>query len=61
MKMPLTVSPSGLYCRPENSDLLMMGKKPPAEADQAFSYEDQDAIKTNFSHKTGIDAMPFEL
>jgi glycine/D-amino acid oxidase-like deaminating enzyme len=61
MAMPLTVTPSGLYCRPENRELLMMGKKHAAKADYAFSYEDQDAIEPSFSHKTGIDSMPFEL
>jgi len=58
--MPLVVAPSGIYVRPENSESLMMGKKHEAPAEPDFSYDDQDDIEARFSHKTGIDAVPFE-
>lgn len=59
--MPLTILPSGIYCRPENEDTLLMGKKHDTPAELTFSYEDQDEIEPHYSHKTGFEAMPFEL
>ncbi|MEZ4317269.1 MAG: FAD-binding oxidoreductase [Myxococcota bacterium] len=59
--MPLTICPSGLYCRPENRDTLQMGKKHDAPAQPEFTYDDQDLVEAEFSHKGGLDAMPFEL
>jgi sarcosine oxidase subunit beta len=61
LAMPLTVAPSGAYCRPENSASLMFGWKhdaPDVSAD--FSYTDQDSVEPDFSHKSGVDARPFE-
>ena len=58
--MPLVVAPCGIYVRPENRDSLMMGKKHEAPPEPDFSYDDQDDIEPRFSHKTGIDAVPFE-
>ncbi len=59
--MPLVISPSGTYCRPENEDTLLMGKKHDVPPEPHFSYEDQDRIDTAFSHHGGVDAVPVEL
>ena len=59
--MPLTILPSGLYFRPENRDTLMMGKKHETPPQVDFTYDDQDHIEPAFSHKGGIEAVPFEL
>lgn len=59
--MPLTILPSGIYCRPENEDTLLMGKKHDTPAELTFSYDDQDEIEPHYSHNTGFDAMPFDL
>ena len=59
--MPLTILPSGIYCRPENEDTLLMGKKHDTPPDVDFSYDDQDLIEPDYSHKTGFEAMPFDL
>ena len=61
LAMPLTIAPSGAYCRPENSASLMFGWKhdaPDVSAD--FSYTDQDSVEPDFSHKSGVEARPFE-
>lgn len=61
MAMPLTIAPSGTYCRPENSGSLMVGWKHDApDVSGDFTYEDQDAVEAAHSHKSGIDARPFE-
>ncbi len=60
-KMPLVVAPSGAYCRPENSETLMFGKKYDVVADPEFSYDDQDTIDPDFTHTAGIDAVPYEV
>ncbi|MEM6926684.1 MAG: FAD-binding oxidoreductase [Myxococcota bacterium] len=60
-RMPLTITPSGTYFRPENPDTLLFGHKHDADADNDFDYADQDEIEPGFSHKSGIDARPFEL
>lgn len=59
--MPLTIAPSGAYCRPENGDTMLMGKKHKTEADSDFTYDDQDFVQPDFSHRAGIDAAPFSL
>ncbi len=58
--MPLTITPSGAYCRPENRETLMVGWAHDAPDEAAFTYEDQDAIEEAFFHKSGVDARPFE-
>ncbi len=60
-RMPLTIAPFGTYFRPENPDTLLFGHKHDAEPDNEFTYEDQDEIEAAFSHRSGIDARPFEL
>jgi sarcosine oxidase subunit beta len=59
--MPLTVCPSGIYIRPENPNTLMMGKKHDTTSEVDFTYEDQDTIEADYSHNSGIDAVPFDL
>jgi len=59
--MPLTVAPTGVYCRPENPNMLLMGKKHDTLSEKGFSYDDQDRIDPAFSHSGSIDAMPYEV
>lgn len=59
--MPLVIAPSGAYCRPENPETLMFGKKYDVKADPDFSYDDQDTIDPDFTHTAGIDAIPYEV
>lgn len=58
--MPLTITPSGVYCRPENADTLLMGHAHPTHSEDGFTYEDQDVIEPDFAHTGGLDAAPFE-
>ena len=61
LSMPLVISPSGAYCRPENASSLMLGWKHDARDESgSFSYEDQDEIEVEHYHKSGIDARPYE-
>lgn len=61
LSMPLVISPSGAYCRPENAGSLMIGWKHAAPDQSAdFSYEDQDSVQPEFFHRSGADARPFE-
>lgn len=59
-RMPLTITPSGTYFRPENPDTLLFGHKHDAPAENGFDYPDQDEIEPAFSHKGGVDARPFD-
>lgn len=59
--MPLTIAPTGAYCRPENGGTLMIGKKHDTPPDPDFSYEDQDRIEPGYHHQGGVDAAPFGL
>lgn len=59
--MPLTIFPDGTYTKPENADVLQMGHKHDANAEWAFSYDDQDRIDPGFGHSGDLDALPFEL
>jgi glycine/D-amino acid oxidase-like deaminating enzyme len=56
--MPLVVSPSGVYCRPENADTLLVGWAHETPPEPEFSYEDQDKVEAVFSHTGGLDAAP---
>ncbi len=61
LSMPLVISPSGAYCRPENAGSLMLGWKHEARDEAAsFTYEDQDEIEVEHYHRSGIDARPYE-
>lgn len=61
LSMPLVISPSGAYCRPENGDSLLIGWKhdAPDEA-EAFTYEDQDNIEPAFYHRSGVESRAYE-
>lgn len=58
-RMPLVVAPSGVYCRPENEDTLLMGLAHDTPPEPDFSYEDQDRVDPGFAHNSGLDAAPF--
>jgi sarcosine oxidase subunit beta len=58
--MPLVIAPTGVYCRPENAHTLMVGWAHDAAPEPAFSYDDQDAVDSEFSHKGGIETRPYE-
>lgn len=60
-RMPLTITPGGIYCRPENAQTLLFAKKHATPAEVDFDYEDQDRVEPAFSHQTGIDTVPYEL
>lgn len=57
--MPLVIAPSGVYCRPENEDTLLIGHAHPTRAEPGFTYEDQDKVESPFKHTDGVDAVPF--
>ncbi len=59
--MPLVVAPSGAYCRPENSDALLLGKKHEVAPEWSFSHEDQDHVDAAYHHDGGVDAHPYEV
>lgn len=58
--MPLVISPSGVYARPENAGSLLMGWKHKAKPEPEFSFEDQDEVEPQYSHTTGLDSRPYE-
>ena len=47
--LPMTVFPTGAYCRPDNAHLLI-GWEEETSADPNFSYEDQDLISSGYGH-----------
>lgn len=59
-RMPLTIAPSGAYCRPENAESLLMGWAHAAKDEPDFTWEDQDAVEPPFWHKTGTDTLPYD-
>lgn len=59
--MPLVITPGGAYCRPENSDLLLMGRKHDAPNEPDFTHDDQDRIEPGFAHNSGVDAEPYAV
>lgn len=59
--MPLVVGPTGVYCRPENRQTLLVGKKHETAPEPNFSYEDQDLVEQQYSHQGGVDAIPFTV
>ncbi len=60
LAMPLVITPSGAYCRPENGDSLLIGWAHPAAPEPDFSYEDQDRVEPRYFHKSGADSAAFE-
>ncbi len=59
--MPLTICPEGTYLKPENADVLQMGRKHATAPEPDFSYEDQDRVEPGFGHQGDLDALPFTL
>ena len=57
--MPMIITPSGAYCRPENRQSLMVGWAHDTSAEPSFDHSDQDTIESSFSHK-GFDSRAFE-
>lgn len=60
LAMPLVISPSGAYCRPEHGGSLLLGWAHEANAEPDFSYEDQDRIEPQFFHKAGPETIGFQ-
>ncbi len=60
LAMPLTITPNGAYCRPENGRSLMAGHAHDASDDADFDYDDQDRVEADFSHRSGTDSRAFE-
>ena len=60
-KMPLTIAPSGVYCRPENADTLLLGKLHETPPEPDFALEDQDRVDPAYSPASGVDAIPWSL
>ncbi len=59
--MPLVITPSGTYCRPENAQSLMVGWAHEAQdVASEFTYEDQDLAEQDYYHASGVDSRPFE-
>ena len=60
MAMPLVITPSGVYLRPENPDSLLVGWAHATAPEPDFTYEDQDVVQAGYAHNSGIDAAPYE-
>ena len=60
LAMPLTIAPSGAYCRPENAGTLLLGWAHDARPEPDFTYEDQDVVEAPFFHRTGTDTAGYE-
>lgn len=58
-RMPLTIAPSGAYCRPENEASLLMGWAHEAKDEPDFTYEDQDRVEPEFFHRSGTDSVGY--
>ena len=58
---PMIISPAGAYCRPENSDTLLMGQAHAAQPEPEFTDEDQDRVDADFDHRTGVNTRPYEV
>ncbi|MBM4365369.1 MAG: FAD-binding oxidoreductase [Deltaproteobacteria bacterium] len=57
--MPLVVTPSGAYCRPESRESLLVGWAHDARPEPDFDYDDQDRVEEAFSHRSGTDSLAF--
>ena len=58
-EMPMVITPSGAYCRPESRESLMMGWAHTTDSDPSFDHDDQDTIESDYSH-TGFDSHAYE-
>lgn len=61
LRLPLVITPGGSYCRPENGHSLLSGFAHDAAPEPDFSYEDQDRIEADFSHRSGPDSRGFSV
>ncbi len=59
-RFPLTIAPSGAYCRPENDSAMLAGWAHDAPDEPDFSWEDQDRVEPAFYHRGGPDTAGFE-
>lgn len=59
-EMPMVITPSGAYCRPENRHSLMAGWAHRADAEPSFDHDDQDVIDEDFFHDSGIDSRAYD-
>jgi glycine/D-amino acid oxidase-like deaminating enzyme len=57
--MPLVIGPGGVYVRPENADLLLMGFAHAAEPEPAFTHDDQDRVEPAFDPDHGLDSRAY--
>ena len=57
--MPMIITPSGAYCRPESRQSLMVGWAHNASSEPSFDYSDQDTIENSFSHE-GMESRAYE-
>jgi glycine/D-amino acid oxidase-like deaminating enzyme len=56
--MPMVVTPSGVYFRPENPDTLLLGWAHDAPPEPDFTDEDQDAVEPRMAHGGDVDTWP---
>ncbi len=59
--MPLTIAPGGAYCRPENAESLLIGKKHVTPPEPDFTYAAQDEVAPEYDHRGGFDSVPYAL
>ena len=55
--MPLVVTPSGTYLRPENDDSVLLGHAHDAMPEPAFTMEDQDLVPPELYHAGQADGL----
>jgi len=59
--LPMTITPRRAYCRPENSEQLLLGWAHDSASDDDFDWEDQDIIEPEFFHKSGLENYGMQL
>jgi glycine/D-amino acid oxidase-like deaminating enzyme len=55
--MPLVVTPSGTYFRPENADTLLLGHAHATPPEPDFSHADQDTVPPALHHAGDADGL----
>jgi glycine/D-amino acid oxidase-like deaminating enzyme len=58
--MPLVILPSGVYCRPENADTLLVGWAHDARPEPGLDWDDQDRVEPGFGHDGDADTWPMQ-